>query len=617
MQQLHGREFSIEQEVALQFTESSWNGFMRILFQIPAELKKQLPIDPRMSDPRTTLQKILESDIWAIKEGNNLLLLSRCFVLPCTLVKMESNSLLRVHSCRQTSDGDAVTAFNEGVLIKASWVILLPEDSFVSTTAAESLYSFFFPEKSVPDIRPKNERVAQPAASSVVPPVVQSAAPPAAEIVVEKPIVQQPQPWAEIVKSAPQASVTDSNPVSTFSGLVASATPPVPTAASSAPSAPAPAPAAAVVPAVVPAPAMVAPEEPEHNPVFTSDNMYVAADATVPQPPANPADWNSGIAQESGQPAEKLSFNFSGGELSGAVSELVQGDALFSLDPKSAKNIPEKGISEPGNVNDENKDNAADKNADKNAEKGTVTIKYSEGYTVEASPDFMNEFLKKPGSSAAEVTAPSAGSGSAKNDSVMYDVNKNSAPAASATPPFDNNRVFGAAANSMASLKQGTIDEIVAKMNALNDIGNSSGSAGQQSQSVTPPQPSPSIQDTADRFQRNTLPPVQRNVAPAQPQPPQAQRPQPFISQPVNRTMAEPAASPANPVVQSRLEAQAPGQQVQPFQTNRMGMAMVTQPIEAAKPAAPKMANSTKADAEPLMSQNQIDALIANLKGGQ
>lgn len=593
---------------------------MRILFQIPAEVKKQLPIDPRTSDPRTTLQKTLESDIWAIKEGNNLLLLSRCFVLPCTLVRMDSNSLLRVHSCRQTSDGDAVTAFNEGVLIKASWVILLPEDSFVSSTAAEALYSFFFPEESVTEIRPKNARTAQPAASVVLP-VVHPAVPPMADMVVEKPVAQQPQPWSEIVKAAPEAPATNSNPVPAISGFVTSATPPEPAipATSAVPRMPMAEQKAAVsndavsAPASIPAPVPAIPvipaaqKELEHNLVFASDNMHVTTDATDPQPTANPADWNSGTVQASSQPAEKLNFDFSsGGDLSGAVSELEQGESLFSLDQKSANSTPVKEVPELNIINEDNKD----KGADKNTEKGTVTIKYSEGYTVEASPDFMNEFLKKPGSSASEVVAASAGS--TKSDS-LNEVHKNSAPAASSAPVFDNNRVYGAA-NSMAPLKQGTIDEIIAKMNAINSVGNDSKPVSQQPQSIAPLEPSPSIQDTADRFQRNALPPVQRNVAPIQP--PQPQRPQPFISQPVNRTMAEPAASPVSSVSQPILGAQPLGQPVQPFQTNRMGMAMA-QPSEAAKSAAPKMAGSTKDEAEPLMSQNQIDALIASLKGGQ
>lgn len=595
MQQLQGREFSVEQEISLQFTESSWNGFMRILFQIPAEVKKQLPIDPRTSDPRTTLQKILESDIWAIKEGNNLLLLSRCFVLPCTLVRKDAGSILRVHSCRQTSDGDAVTAFNEGVLIKAVWVILLPEDTFVSTKAAESLYSFFFPEESVPEIHQKSEKPAQPA---------QSAAPPVADVAIERAIVQQP--WAEkTVKIPPEASAIESRPA--FNEFISSATPSV--------SATSAVPIASTVPAaeqkhVFNTEAAASPAVAEQKHVLSIDAAQSAANAipgfesntqsvpqfvsnSEPKPAASYANWNNGTVQASGQPAEKLNFNLSGGDLSNAVPELEQGESLFSLGSKVNSAAAGPGSTFSETVGAQTVNYEAD-----SPEPHVVNFKVSEGYTLEGSlpQDMVDKFLKKPGSSTSEVVASSVGS--AKND-LMNDADKNSAP------PAVGNRIsaWNSKSSSSAPLTQSTIDAILAQLNA-NSGGNDPNPANSQSQPFA--RPELPIQDTTVQFQRNVMP-----VQPLSQQTPPQQKPQPFISQPVNRTMPEPSVS--RPV----LGTPSLGQQDQPMiQSNRMGMAM-SQPVDAAKTAAPQMAGSAKGEGEPLMSQNQIDALISSLKGGQ
>jgi hypothetical protein len=615
MQQLQGREFSIEQPVSLQFTESSWNGFIRILFQIPAELKKQLPIDPRTSDPKTTLQKILESDIWAIKEGNNLLLLSRCFVLPCTLVQTESYSFLKVHSCRQTSDVDAVTAFNEGVLIKAQWVILLPEDSLVSTTAAESLYSFFFPENSMFESAPKIEKKAvQPAVSVVVPPQEQ----PVAQTVVPTAIPTAiPTAVPTAVPTAAPKEV-ESVVAPTFSEMLASAS----SAATVIPGAPT---ASAVSTSTVPSVEAAQAAQPapsassffgtpiaEQKPVFghekpidvaaqepasafvqaqtfsqmANQNLQADTEKVNFNSVENSLDWNSTPVQVSGQSEEKLHFNFLGDEKSNSLSEFEKGQTLFSWDnkSKSTDSMPEAELYEGNKGNVEDSTGIC-------AEKSTVKIEYSEGYTVEASPDFVNELLKKPGSTTSEVSAPAADS--SKKDSTSHvstSVNTSAVPPAAKVPAFDNNRIFGG--SSTAPLKQNTIDEIIAKLTAANNGANANESRtnNMQSQPITQSE--------------TPVPPVQRTQA--------------FMSQPVNRTMAtEPVTRNVTPVVQTGFGTPTLGQQVPPLQTNRMGMSMA-QPIEAAKPSASRISASTnKAEGEPLMSQSQIDALIASLKGGQ
>ncbi|HCF92012.1 MAG TPA: hypothetical protein DER58_06030 [Firmicutes bacterium] len=604
MQQLHGREFSIEQEVSLQFTEASWNGFMRILFQIPAEVKKQLPIDPRTSDPRTTLQKTLESDIWAIKEGNNLLLLSRCFVLPCTLVRKDTGSVLRVHSCRQTSDGDAVTAFNEGVLIKASWEILLPEDEFIPTPSAETLYSFFFPEESASESHYyKSERPAQPAAAPAPPPVVQPAAAPmvkpavspVAEVVSERPSAPQPKPWVEIVKAAPSSPVVESDPAPAFDEFVASAMP------------------------VAPTPVMPSTPAAEQAPVFFKE-------AAIPAEVGASSVPGFEMNAQSAPQTEELHFDLSvGGDLSNgsAVPEQEQSDSLFSLDVKanSAPFISGNTSAQTANAQPANnildgwvfpRENEATKNVESVSEKlvsepsagsadyndkGKVKIKYSESYAVEGdvSQDVADRLLKKPGYSVPEVAASSEGR--AMNDS-MKDV--------------AGNRIKPSS-YSAVSMSQKSIDDLFRQFAPNNDSDDpkpADSNLNSNSNSLSQPfaRQVPSNPDTMAQFQRSVLP--AQPFLPEQPQQQQPPQPRPFNAQPVNRTMPEPSTS------QPGLRTPSLGQsQVQPFQTNRMGMAPL--PVTSGKTTAPIMAGPAKDEGEPIMSQKQIDDMIAKLKGGQ
>lgn len=133
------REISIQENVALQFTKSSWSAFFRTLLGGTGERQAL------SNDPRVALSQVLSQDLWGLQEGNNLLLVTRYFVLPCTLMQKLSEQFLVVHSCRPVTDGDAVNAFRDGIQVKANWVILLPEEESCGSRGSAVLYAHFFP----------------------------------------------------------------------------------------------------------------------------------------------------------------------------------------------------------------------------------------------------------------------------------------------------------------------------------------------------------------------------------------------------------------------------------------------------------------------------------------
>lgn len=139
-EQLRGRETVLEEEVLLQFTSSSWNGFNRLV-----------PVSGVQTggEVRGFLVQALEAELWALQEGNNLLLLTRGFTIPCTLKQSGPSTYLLAHSCRPTTDADAVNAFRDGVLIKGRWLALLPDEVPGASQGAASLCCCVFEDPSV------------------------------------------------------------------------------------------------------------------------------------------------------------------------------------------------------------------------------------------------------------------------------------------------------------------------------------------------------------------------------------------------------------------------------------------------------------------------------------
>lgn len=296
-QQAYGREVALQNDAVLQFAGSAWSSFVRTLLQVSSE-NRSLSADPRLA-----LTQLLSSDLWALEEGNNLLLVTRYFVLPCTLKENNSSCCLQVHSCRPTADGDAVNAFREGALVKANWVVFMPEEKACGGRGAAELYQRFFPGQGA------LESSAMPRIETPIP----APEPEAVNLKVSAPVKSDPMPWPAI--PAESQTPKESQPAAAQIPPPAPAVPPIKEAAAEAAVQP------VAPPILKPALEQYVPPVPAETPAV-AETIGTAPEAEIETLPPFKADSSFEAGSAPSGDSGLVSFKVSGGyTLEGALPQ--------------------------------------------------------------------------------------------------------------------------------------------------------------------------------------------------------------------------------------------------------------------------------------------------------